>query len=51
MKNNILRLIIVLVISILLLSGCYSSRYAQGDRQDRRNAHHHGVDNRNYRGY
>jgi uncharacterized lipoprotein len=51
MKNNIFKLIMVLVVFVLLLSGCNGSRYAQGDRGDRRSSHHQGVNTRNYRGY
>jgi hypothetical protein len=51
MKNNIFKLIMVLVVFVLLLEGCNGSRYAQGDRADRRSTHQHGVNNRNYRGY
>jgi len=43
MKNNIFKLL--MVVSVLLLSGCNGARYTQGA------AHHHGVNNRNYRGY
>jgi uncharacterized protein YceK len=45
MKNNFYKLLMVLVVSVLLLSGCNSARYTEGG------AHHHGVNNRSYRGY
>ena len=48
MKNNIFKLLMVLVVFVLLLLGCNGSRYAQGDRGS---SHQHGVNNRNYRGY
>ena len=51
MKNDVLKLLMGLVISVSLLSGCNGSRYTQGDRGDRRSIHNHGVNNRNYRGY
>ena len=51
MKNNIFKLLMVLVVFVLLLLGCNGARYAQGDRADRRATHQHGVNNRNYRGY
>ena len=51
MKNNLSLLAIVLVLSVIFLSGCNGSRYAQGDRGDRRSYHNHGVNNRSYRGY
>jgi hypothetical protein len=51
MKNNIFKLLMVLAIYVLLLSGCNGTRYARGDRADRRSYHNHGVNNRHYRGY
>ena len=51
MKNNNVKILTVLAAFVLLLSGCNSGRYAQGDRGDRRSYHQHGVNNRNYRGY
>jgi hypothetical protein len=51
MKDNVFKVIIVLVVSLSLLQGCNGSRYTQGDRGDRRATHNRGVNNRNYRGY
>ena len=48
MKNNIFKLLMVLVVFVLL-SGCNGSRYAQGG--DRSSSHHQGVNNRHYQGY
>lgn len=45
MKNHIYKLLLVPIVVILFLSGCAGSRYAEGP------SHHHGVNNRNYRGY
>ncbi|HEV8081965.1 MAG TPA: hypothetical protein VGP55_02130 [Chitinophagaceae bacterium] len=41
----------MLALSVLLLFGCSAPRDAHRDRDDRRYARHHGVDNRSYRGY
>lgn len=51
MKNNIFKLLMVLVVFALFLLGCNGSRYSTGDRADRRSSHNHGVNNRNYSGY
>ena len=51
MKNNIILLVMALALSVIFLSSCNGSRYAQGDRGDRRTYHNHGINNRGYRGY
>jgi len=45
MKNHIFKLLLVLVLFVVLLSACNSARYAEGSQ------HHHGVNNKHYRGY
>ncbi|MEP7229841.1 MAG: hypothetical protein ABI691_06285 [Ginsengibacter sp.] len=46
MKNETLKIAIVLALSVCLLFACNSARYTHGD-----SSHNRGVDNKSYRGY